>query len=126
EPALGLEVAVAAVGHGLTGAGARGPPQDPGRGRREPGRTWRAGSGRGALDRIRTYDLLLRRQTLYPLSYEGVHRRRPSTRCTRLPARPGCVDPSRTRRVGLGPGGCGGARRPVRLPVRGEQRVHVG
>lgn len=24
-----------------------------------------------ALDRIRTYDLLLRRQTLYPLSYEG-------------------------------------------------------
>lgn len=25
----------------------------------------------GALDRIRTYDLLLRRQTLYPLSYEG-------------------------------------------------------
>jgi hypothetical protein len=28
---------------------------------------------RGALDRIRTYDLLLRRQTLYPLSYEGRH-----------------------------------------------------
>ena len=26
---------------------------------------------RGALDRIRTYDILLRRQTLYPLSYEG-------------------------------------------------------
>ena len=25
----------------------------------------------GALDRIRTYDFLLRRQTLYPLSYEG-------------------------------------------------------
>ena len=25
-----------------------------------------------ALDRIRTYDLLLRRQTLYPLSYEGI------------------------------------------------------
>ncbi len=25
----------------------------------------------GALDRIRTYGLLLRRQTLYPLSYEG-------------------------------------------------------
>ncbi len=26
----------------------------------------------GALDRIRTYGLLLRRQTLYPLSYEGI------------------------------------------------------
>ena len=26
---------------------------------------------RGARDRIRTYDLLLRRQTLYPLSYAG-------------------------------------------------------
>ena len=25
-----------------------------------------------ALDRIRTYGLLLRRQTLYPLSYEGI------------------------------------------------------
>ena len=25
----------------------------------------------GALDRIRTYGFLLRRQTLYPLSYEG-------------------------------------------------------
>ncbi len=25
----------------------------------------------GALDRIRTYDLPLRRRTLYPLSYEG-------------------------------------------------------
>lgn len=25
-----------------------------------------------ALDRIRTYDLPLRRRTLYPLSYEGV------------------------------------------------------
>jgi hypothetical protein len=29
------------------------------------------GASFGALDRIRTYDLLLRRQTLYPLSYEG-------------------------------------------------------
>ena len=27
-----------------------------------------------ALDRIRTYGLLLRRQTLYPLSYEGISR----------------------------------------------------
>ena len=27
--------------------------------------------GAGAPDRIRTYDLLLRRQTLYPLSYRG-------------------------------------------------------
>ncbi len=27
----------------------------------------------GALDRIRTCGLLLRRQTLYPLSYEGEH-----------------------------------------------------
>src|SRR5699024_3009361 len=29
------------------------------------------GDSRGARDRIRTYDLLLRRQTLYPLSYAG-------------------------------------------------------
>lgn len=29
------------------------------------------GRGAGAPDRIRTYDLLLRRQTLYPLSYRG-------------------------------------------------------
>ncbi len=28
----------------------------------------------GALDRIRTYDLPLRRRTLYPLSYEGKER----------------------------------------------------
>ncbi len=33
-----------------------------------------AQSADGALDRIRTYGLLLRRQTLYPLSYEGVAR----------------------------------------------------
>ncbi len=36
----------------------------------KPRRLDRRGFG-CALDRIRTYDLLLRRQTLYPLSYEG-------------------------------------------------------
>ena len=38
---------------------------------KKPHRMFRGGVFICALDRIRTYDLLLRRQTLYPLSYEG-------------------------------------------------------
>ena len=40
-------------------------------GRWRPRRGWRRGRGGGAPDRIRTCGLLLRRQTLYPLSYRG-------------------------------------------------------
>lgn len=40
--------------------------------------SWTGGVSVCALDRIRTYGLLLRRQTLYPLSYEGI---RGSLRC---------------------------------------------
>ena len=40
-------------------------------GRKNPRRFSKRRGFRCALDRIRTYDLLLRRQTLYPLSYEG-------------------------------------------------------
>ena len=53
----------------------------------KPRREWRRGLGGGAPDRIRTCDLLLRRQTLYPLSYRG-----PRRDCTSVPV------PERTRR----------------------------
>lgn len=53
------------VADGLRGLGAGGNEQ------KEAPRPVDRGASVGALDRIRTYDLLLRRQTLYPLSYEG-------------------------------------------------------
>ena len=45
-----------------------------------PATCWKRRGCFCALDRIRTYDLLLRRQTLYPLSYEGIQG---SCRCGR-------------------------------------------
>ncbi len=62
-------------------------------------------AGNGALDRIRTYGLLLRRQPLYPLSYEGGT---PGNRCvlqglkklSRFLPVPGNHFPAPTRREG--------------------------
>ncbi len=46
---------------------------------------------KSALDRIRTYDLLLRRQTLYPLSYEG------TVHCSKTSGRKGLMKLSREK-----------------------------